>query len=166
MRQKRRRNHSEPQGSGTESRIAHLSFYHLPFCPGQRPEITPHTTLRAEGREEIKAQGGEGRLVFSRGSSGGRSSTLPPDRCRRPSGVAQIRNLLCGRIVFGSASPGGDGNRTSRGPRIANPRYSRVQLCATVAVPRCAPTGHPNPKGRAWKQRVEAGDAGPGHQAQ
>ena len=45
MRQKRCRNHSEPQGSGTESRTADLSFYHLSFPPGQRPEVTPHTTL-------------------------------------------------------------------------------------------------------------------------
>ena len=39
------RNHTEPQRSEIEPRAADLPSYHLSFSPGQRPEVTPHSTL-------------------------------------------------------------------------------------------------------------------------
>jgi len=63
--------------------------------------------------------------------STGRNLTLPPSCCS-PSGVAQIYNLLYRRIAFGKAVI------YQEARRITNPRYSRVQLCATVAMPRYA----------------------------
>ena len=50
----------------------------------------------------------------------------------RTAGVAQICNLLYRRILSGRATQNFDGPVTTGTGRIANPRYSRLQICATV----------------------------------
>ena len=71
------------------------------------------------------------RIMRRNQSGNGRNLALPPTYCS-PSGVAQIYNLLYRRIAFGRAVV------CQEAGRITNPRYSRVQLCATVAVSGCA----------------------------
>jgi N-sulfoglucosamine sulfohydrolase len=51
---------------------------------------------------------------------------------RRAIDVAQILNLLFRRIVFGRPFPNTTSPGARRCPRIANPRYSRFQICATA----------------------------------
>jgi hypothetical protein len=51
---------------------------------------------------------------------------------RRP--AAQILNLLYRRIAFGRAFHCSQASGFSRAMRIANPRHSRVQLCATLVA--------------------------------
>ena len=54
--------------------------------------------------------------------------------CRARAKVAQIWNLLYRRISFGKALRRFERCRVFHGLRITNPRYSRLQICATFAV--------------------------------
>jgi len=57
--------------------------------------------------------------------------------------VAQICNLLYRRIAFGKAC--GQSEAPSNPWRIANPRYSRLKICATPALRLPAPSGYSSP---------------------
>ena len=46
-------------------------------------------------------------------------------------GVAQICNLLYRRIAFGRALPGSNAAEAADALRIENPRYGRLEICAT-----------------------------------
>ena len=72
---------------------------------------------------------------------------------RRRSWVAQILNLLCRRIAFGQAL------LQDEAQRITNPRYSRIQFCATLiaSLPLCVFALMPSARAR------RTGRSGAGH---
>src|SRR5206468_12978090 len=89
---------------------------------------THWTTFPAQIKAKHQAPNSKGRIL-----------ALPPTRI----GAGLLRRLgVCCFAEWYSA-----------GGRIANPRHSRLPVCATVAVPRCAQLQAPG-KPQAWKLQV------------